>query len=942
MDRSEKQFLTQKHFRNIFELSPDPILIMKGPKIVDCNKAALEAMGASSRDELLNIKPEDISPKRQADGKLSSDKAKEILSKVDKVGVVRFEWMHTKIDGGDLFVEVTLTKFEEEDENIIHVHWKDLCDRLVLEEELEYSRRRFVEVSEVSSDWMWEVDTKGIYTYVSPRAKDFLGYDAQEIVGTSPFDLMPEDEAKRVADIFVDIVSEQKPFKDLENINIHKDGHEVVLSTSATPMYDMHGEFIGYRGTDRDITNIRHLIKNLQRSQENLKQAQMLANIGHWEFDLLSGGLYWSDEVYRIFGFKPQEFKATYEAFLERIHPDDRDMVNEEYTKSVENISSYQITHRILTKDMDLKYVEERCVHQLDAQGKVIRSIGTVHDITQRIEYEKQLEISAKVFEHSTDAIIITDKQNRIISINKSFEELTGYSKDEVKGKNPKILSSGWGDEKFYSDMWNDIETNGYWKGEIWDRNKSGELYAASASIVAVKDSDGEIINYIGFSHDMTESKENEKRIRQLAYYDYLTKLPNRKLFEQEVDSFIKSSHHSNEKFALLFLDLDNFKWVNDSLGHHFGDKLLVHVSNIISSIINEDSIFARLGGDEFVVLVPYNDLLTVSRLASKIIESVRHPIDLDAHEVNVGWSIGISLFPDNGSSYDMLLQNADTAMYEAKERGKNSFQYFNNSMNESAKRRLELDTRLRYAVEHQEFSLVYQPIYSCKKNRCTGFETLIRWNDSKLGFVGPDEFIPIAEQSGYIYEIGLWVLKKAFEDLQKIYSITNESSYNMAINISAKQLENKKFLIDVEKLLETNDVNPKKIVFEVTETSLMQDIENVIPVLKKIRDFGIKLSIDDFGTGYSSMAYLKKMPLNKLKIDREFIKDIGTDTEDKEIVKATLALANALNLKTVAEGVETQEHVDILMDMKCDSFQGYFFSRPIAIDELLEFLKKD
>ena len=926
-------------FKTIFELSPDPILIIKENYFIDCNQAAINIMGAKEKIDLIKLHPSKISPKKQPDGQISFDKAKNKVETAYKDGVARFEWIHTKMDGSDLFVEVTLTKFIVDNKELLHVHWKDISDKKELEDKLEYNRKRFSEISQISSDWIWEVDKNGIYTYVGEKVKDFLGYESKEIVGTTPFDLMIETEATRVRELFLEYISKQLPFKDLENINIHRNGYEVTLQTSGTPIYNKDGDFIGYRGTDRDISKIKKLIKNLTQNQENLNQAQRLSNIGHWELDLINNELYWSDEVYRIFGLTPQEFGATYEAFLQYVHPDDHNLVNNSYSKSIENISSYEIRHRVVTKQGDIKFVEERCNHEIDSNGKVIRSIGTVHDITQRVQYEKDLQLASNVFKYSSDAIIITDENNKIITLNKAFEDLTGYSLSEVKGKNPTVLSSGWGDKDFYEQMWTDINSNGIWIGEIWDRKRNGELYAASESIIVVKDSNENIVNYIGISHDITESKENEKKIKQLAYYDFLTKLPNRKLFQQEVESFIKSSHFNNKKFAILFLDLDNFKWVNDSLGHHFGDKILIQVSKLISAIISEDSIFARLGGDEFIILTPYADLLNVSQLAVKIIDTVKYPIILDNVEVNVGWSIGVSLFPDNGITYDILLQNADTAMYQAKDNGKNNFKYFNEDMNKIAQRRLELDTRLRHAVDNNEFSLVYQPKTSSEKETILGFEALIRWNDHKIGVVTPDEFIPVAEQSGYIYDIGLWVLETAFNDLNIIDKNYSDSKYNMAINISGKQLEDKRFLDDVKLLIEKTKVDISRIEFEITETAIMNNIQNVIPVLNELKNIGIRLSIDDFGTGYSSLVYLKKMPIDTLKIDREFISEIEKNDEDKAIVEVTIALAKALKLDTVAEGVETIEQSKILKSMNCGVFQGYYFSKPLSMSDLFKFI---
>lgn len=678
-------------FKTIFELSPDPILIIKDDQFIDCNQAAINILGANSKDALIEINPSEISPKKQPDGKLSYDKAVDIFQKVYKDGVIRFEWLHTKIDGSDLFVEVTLTKFKIEDDELLHVHWKDISDKKEIEYQLEYSRKRFAEVSKISSDWIWETNKEGIYTYVGYRVKDFLGFEANEIIGKSPFDLMKKDEVPKVKKVFLEYISQQFAFKDLKNTNIHKNGCEITLQTSGTPIFDKYGEFLGYRGMDKDIT--------------------------------------------------------------------------------------------------------------------------------KQVEYEKQ--------------------------------------------------------------------------------------------------------------------------IYKLAYYDFLTNLPNRKYFQQEVESFIESSSLNNEKFAVLFLDLDNFKWVNDSLGHNFGDKVLVEVAKRINNIISKNSLFARLGGDEFILLTPYTELETVSQLAVNIIDTVREQIVIDSMELNVGWSIGISLFPDHGIKYDTLLKNSDMAMYEAKEKGRNNFQYFNEMLNVLAKRRLMFDTRLRNAVEKKMFTLVYQPKSNFDRKDILGFEALIRWNDSKLGVINPDEFIPIAEQSGYMYKIGLWVLETAFNDLNIIQKRYNTTQFHMAINISGKQLEDTRFLNDLKVLIDKTKVPISSLEFEITETALINNIENVIPILNELKNIGITLSIDDFGTGYSSLSYLKKMPIDILKIDKEFITELNDNCDDNVIVEAIIALAKSLKLSTIAEGVETIEQSNILKNMECNLLQGYLYSRPLTLDLLFSFIEK-
>ncbi|MEA2029182.1 MAG: EAL domain-containing protein [Campylobacterota bacterium] len=801
---------------------------------------------------------------------------------------------------------------------------------------LNHSREEFRKIAEVSSDWVWEVDQNGVYTYVSKKVKDFLGYEPDEILGHTPFDTMKPQEGKRVRETFGLYVKAQKPFRDLKNINIHKEGHEVVLSTSGFPIFDESGEFCGYRGTDRDITEIKSLIANLKRSEYNLKQAQKVAGVGHWELDLINNKLFWSDEVYRIFGVEPQAFEATYEAFLHYIHPDDREAVNSAYSESVETKSAYQIKHKIITEQKELKYVEERCEHILDSDGNVIKSIGTVHDITEKVNKEKQIYLASNVFEYSTDAMIITNAKNKIVTVNKTFTKLTGYTLDESMGKNPRLLSSDWGNKTFYKKMWSDILKKGLWKGEIWDRKKDGTLYIAEQTIIAVKNRAGKIENYIGISHDITDAKHQEEQIKKLAYYDFLTKLPNRKFFKEEVENYIKSSLYNHSSFALLFLDLDNFKWVNDTLGHKVGDKVLLYLAKDIPSLLNQNSIIGRLGGDEFVVLIPYSEILSVSQMAQKIINQVKDPIMIDEYTVNVGWSIGISLFPDNGDNYDDLLKNADLAMYVAKDNGKNNYQYFNEEMNDNAHQHIQMHNHLKYSIKNDSFHIVYQPKIDCKSQKVVGAEALLRWNDKELGRVAPHVFIPIAEESGLIIDLGYWVFEQVFRDTKKLID-QGFRDFTIAINVSVKQLEKHDLINSVLKLLNLYKLEAKYFEIEVTESGLMSNITKLDTVIASFVEHGFSVAIDDFGTGYSSLQYLNKLSFNTLKIDKEFIDDI--DTKGNVITEAIMGLSKTLGFVSVAEGVERESQANILNAMGCDIIQGYLYSKPLVLDDFMLYL---
>lgn len=674
------------------------------------------------------------------------------------------------------------------------------------------------------------------------------------------------------------------------------------------------------------------------KKKRSLLEAQKISKVGHWELDLRSENLYWSDEAYQLFEVDSHDFELTYESVLECIHPDDVDIVKSSYRDSIQHKTACHIVYRIITLNNEIKYVEERCSHHFDDEGNVFRSIGTYHDITDKMNDQKELRLTSKLFEHSNDAVIISDVDNKIVMANKAFTNLTGYTLDEIKGKNPKYISSGWGDESFYKDMWENIINNNIWQGEVVDQTKSGEIYTAKLTILCIRDSEENITNFIGITNDISEQKEQKEEIMRLSYYDALTKLPNRVLFQERVKEFIKSNKSDKTKFAILFFDLDNFKWLNDSMGHKVGNKALIEVTDRINTLISEETFFCRMGGDEFAILYPYKNITDVINIADKIMQTTAKPINLESRDISIGISIGISFFPNNGMSYGALLQAADTAMYQAKANGRNNYVFFNQTMNDSSVKRLDIDTQLRQAIEKNHFSMVYQPKVSLSTNEMYGAEALIRWNDPLLGFVPPDIFIPIAEESKLIEDIGYWVIEQSLKDFSEMFYSTNQELV-ISINVSAKQFKDKQFVKKISKLINASNVSSKNIEFEITETAIMDNIDEISKTLNEISALGINISIDDFGTGHSSMAYLKKLPIHTIKIDRAFVKDIHIDANDKAIVKAIVTMSKQLGIMTIAEGIETQEHETILFGMGVDSGQGYLYSKPLTHRDFSELL---
>lgn len=548
--------------------------------------------------------------------------------------------------------------------------------------------------------------------------------------------------------------------------------------------------------------------------------------------------------------------------------------------------------------------------------------------------FDEKLRLGESVFENSEEAIVVTDSGNRIISVNPSFAKITGYTQEEVMGKDPKAMSSGRHDREFYLEMWDSINNTGHWHGEIWDKRRNGEIYPKWLSISTVKDEKGGVANYIGMFADITERKKAEEKLDYMAHFDPLTGLPNRLLLKDRTEQAIAASNRSRNKAGILFLDLDNFKNINDSFGHSLGDILLHSVSERLKDVLRDSDTIARVGGDEFIVLLSgiegSND---AARVVRKITESMREPFAVKYHILNITTSIGISIYPDDGTDYDTLIKNADTAMYRAKEVGRDTYQFFTQEMNDRVLERMSMENSLRQAIKMEEFILHYQPQVDIGTGSITGIEALIRWQHPENGLVPPGSFIHIAEDSGLIVPIGEWVLRTACRQ-NRDWQKAGLPAVPMAVNLAAIQFRQENLLDIVKKAVKDADINPQYVELEITERAVMSNVEDAIAVMQEMKAMGLKLTIDDFGTGYSSLSYLKRFPIDKLKIDQSFVRDITTDPNDAAITLAIISMSHSLGLRVIAEGVETPEQLAFLREHGCDEIQGYYFSKPLPADE--------
>ena len=571
-----------------------------------------------------------------------------------------------------------------------------------------------------------------------------------------------------------------------------------------------------------------------------------------------------------------------------------------------------------------------------DRNGCAYAICTIASDLSEQEQTETLLSISRSIFQNTVEAIIITDGRWRILDVNSSFERITGYSKEDVVGHTPAFLKPEKNPKAMFNKIWTSLKMQGHWTGELVSRKKSGEEFFKRLSVNKIMDRDGHMTGYIGIFQDVSKEKEATENLAKLAFTDPLTGLHNREAFKNKLVETIEYAKRYQNSFGVLFIDLDHFKEVNDSQGHEAGDKLLIMVAERLKENTRVVDVVSRLGGDEFTVLVPGS--VTESGLAvmaSQIIKSLSAAYEIGVNEFIIGCSIGIAIYPRDGGNTEQLLKHADAAMYHAKEAGRGCFSFFDFTINARNQKLIRVKQAMRGAIERNEYHLVYQPKVDPKRLVITGYEALLRWNSRDLGYVSPAEFIPVSEESGEIDHITDWVIHQVASDKQRSPTLIDA---NIAINISAKQFRGTKWLNTLRRLNNTGELDAKQITVEVTETALVDSLDQTLDQLKQVRRLGASIAIDDFGTGYSSLSYLKKMPIQYLKIDRTFVQDIGRDEDDQTIVQTVIAMSHAMGIKVIAEGAESTEQVSFLESKGCDEIQGFYYSRPLTLENLEAF----
>ena len=810
------------------------------------------------------------------------------------------------------------------------------------QKQLNIRNRLFSSIVNTLPNMVFLKDAKNLrYALFNKAGEKLIGINRRQILGKTDYSFFDKKEAESF---------EQKDREALASNRVIEVAQESIstsrgirtVHTKKVVIKDEKGRPEYLLGISEDITDQVAANEALRHSESTLRASQGLAGIGSYVFDLIDMKWSCSDMLYQIFGID-QSYEISARSWVKLIHPDDRSMVKKYFRQEILNQGEqFNLEYRIIREnDHAVAWVHGVGRLDVDESGRPLKMIGTIQDITSRKEISESLATLSLAVEQSPSSIVITDLKGSISYVNAKFTEVTGYSEKEAFGKNPRILKSGKTDPIIYEKMWRNLCSGKAWQGELINRRKDGSHYIESVTISPVKQPDGSVTNYVAIKQDITEEKKLQEHIETLAHYDQLTGLPNRALLNDRVSYLLSHAKRASEKVAVMFLDLDHFKNINDTLGHNIGDLVLVEVAERLKNLVRSEDTVSRLGGDEFILIFSDTDEKSAMHIVHKIIETISVVNNIGQYELTVTPSIGIAIYPYDGDDFDTLLKNADAAMYQVKKNSRNGSQFFTEKMHSLSVRNLELTTALRSALKNNELEVYYQPQSLIEDGSVFGAEALLRWKHPEMGFISPVEFIPIAEESGLIIEIGGWVLKTVLAQI-KLWKAMGLPEMVIAVNLSSVQFRQEHFAEKLSQMIEESGVLNKSLELELTEAVAMHNPEYVIGIMNDLHAKGIRMAIDDFGTGYSSLSYLKQFNAHKLKIDQSFVRELSTSSDDRAIVSAIINMAKNLGMKTIAEGVETEEQLSFLRTHGCNEIQGYIFSKAITADEFTEYVIKN
>jgi len=705
--------------------------------------------------------------------------------------------------------------------------------------------------------------------------------------------------------------------------------HRSILSPLIRSFITMRGSLLEQQHQMESQVQERRL------AEERLNESHRIAQLGCWEW-LLKEQRFWVSTSLQAILLIEEAYPKNAQSLFQRVHPADRSEVMRHFTDMLNKGQAGTIDFRVSTPTGVYRHVHLICHVVHNAKGDLKRISGTCQDITDRKHIESSLQKLSSAITHSGSSVMITDVIGTIEYVNPKYTETTGYSLADIQGNQPELLSRKWISPDRYEALWQSILSGKHWRGELQSRRKDGTTFWSLVSISPIHNEYGELTHFVIVCEDVTELKDAHARMERLALYDELTGLPNRRFFFRELAALFEQDTQEFPSVVML-LDLDYFKTVNDTQGHSVGDQLLIQVAQRLVDTLQDNDIAARLGGDEFAILIhPVQEAGHVERVAQRILAEISRPFLINDHEVQISTSLGLAWLPKDGQSPEALLKHADLAMYQAKEMGRNQFRFFTESLHEQLQTYIRFSREMPKSLEDENFYLLYQPQVDLKTSKIISVEALVRWNHPELGIVSPLDFISIAEETGFIVPLGRWVLSTACRALRELSDLQYDD-VRIAINLSSRQFRDPELLNMIRQALHRYRIDPARLELEITETLLMQDIDLAISTLTELQQLGVTVAIDDFGIGYSSFNYLKTLPINVLKVDREFIKDIPDHLDDMEITAAIISMAHRLKMKVVAEGIETDVQKVFLEEHHCDVGQGYLFSKPVSLDELFE-----